>query len=330
MSFDTLSILSSIQLNDYTSVAAVTVIGYDYVLTFASEVEYIWKRPWSWVSMLFIVVRYAGFLTAMLNALFGSTFVPGPFITCTMVYLIEIWASFLFLGATELLVILRVYAMYNRSKTVLAILLAFYIVTIILDGVSIAVDSDLKTYMTMSILEVVDVKVCALTCKTCNAVSLLPNYTYISRLVLDTLLCFLAVTQYVRQLLQMHKAVKKWQSNRYMELLVQQSILYFIAINVTELIYHFGVLAGIGQNAQLILRFPYIFDFVLTPRFVLSVRQLCSTGIGAHIDTGFGVDSQRMSRNNNTIVFANGWELPEGDIEMAGVNVESRVEGARG
>jgi hypothetical protein len=194
---------------------------------------------------------------------------------------------------------------------------------------------------------VVDVKACALTCKTCNAVSLLPNYTYIARLVLDMLLCFLAVTQYVRQLLRMHKAVKKWQSNRYMELLVQQSILYFIAyvlfsltsgthsnssssINVTELIYHFAVLAGIGQNAQRILYFPYIFQFVLTPRLIISVRQLCSPGIGGHIDTGFGLDSQRVSRNNNTIVFANVGELPEGDIEMTGVNVQSRVEGARG
>ncbi|KIJ16569.1 hypothetical protein PAXINDRAFT_11019 [Paxillus involutus ATCC 200175] len=81
MSSDTLSILSSLQLNDYTSVAAMTVVVYDYVLTFASESIFGWvnyvltdttsndassqKRPWSWVSTLFIVVRYLGFLAAM-------------------------------------------------------------------------------------------------------------------------------------------------------------------------------------------------------------------------------------------------------------------------
>ncbi|KAF8838735.1 hypothetical protein BDN67DRAFT_61404 [Paxillus ammoniavirescens] len=75
------SLLAAIQLNDYQSVVIATVVGYDFILTFSDEIEYVWKRPWSWVSMLFIVVRYVGCLGAMLGAFVGSSFVQGPIIT---------------------------------------------------------------------------------------------------------------------------------------------------------------------------------------------------------------------------------------------------------
>jgi ABC-type enterochelin transport system permease subunit len=44
-----------------------------------------------------------------------------------------------------------------------------------------------------------------------------------------TLLCIFAVAKFVRQSLEMHKALKQWRSDRYMKLLVRESILYFIA-----------------------------------------------------------------------------------------------------
>ncbi|KIK97381.1 hypothetical protein PAXRUDRAFT_136390 [Paxillus rubicundulus Ve08.2h10] len=59
------SILAAIQLNDYQSVAIATAVGYDTILTFVNEIEYVWKRPWSRVSTLFVIVRYVGCLAAM-------------------------------------------------------------------------------------------------------------------------------------------------------------------------------------------------------------------------------------------------------------------------
>ncbi|KAF8545709.1 hypothetical protein OG21DRAFT_1492007 [Imleria badia] len=52
------SVLTS-QQNDCVTLAIFTVVGYDYVLTFLNEIEYIWSKPWTCVSTLFILVRIA-------------------------------------------------------------------------------------------------------------------------------------------------------------------------------------------------------------------------------------------------------------------------------
>ncbi|KAF8547053.1 hypothetical protein OG21DRAFT_1490564 [Imleria badia] len=74
------SMLTRLQQNDYVThrfilswaikftslpiaVAILTAVGYDYVLTFSNEIEYIWTKPWTWVSMLFILVHYVGLYT---------------------------------------------------------------------------------------------------------------------------------------------------------------------------------------------------------------------------------------------------------------------------
>ncbi|KAF8424394.1 hypothetical protein L210DRAFT_3653489 [Boletus edulis BED1] len=78
MSSDLKSVLESIVLNDYLSLAVVTAVGYDYILNFSREIEYVWRKPWTWVSTIFVVLRYIGLCWIMTVALTDSTFVPGP------------------------------------------------------------------------------------------------------------------------------------------------------------------------------------------------------------------------------------------------------------
>ncbi|KAF8122303.1 hypothetical protein EV363DRAFT_1456629 [Boletus edulis] len=59
------SILQFIILNDYLSIASVAVVVYDYTLTFSRELDYVWFRPWTWVSTMFVVVRYIGLYWTM-------------------------------------------------------------------------------------------------------------------------------------------------------------------------------------------------------------------------------------------------------------------------
>ncbi|KAF8547042.1 hypothetical protein OG21DRAFT_1517669 [Imleria badia] len=46
------SALTNLQQNNYLSLAMLIAAAYDYVLTFSDEIEYIWTKPWSWVSTL--------------------------------------------------------------------------------------------------------------------------------------------------------------------------------------------------------------------------------------------------------------------------------------
>ncbi|KAF8452756.1 hypothetical protein L210DRAFT_2055581 [Boletus edulis BED1] len=78
MASDVQSLLSQLQLNNYTSLVIVVAISYDYCLTFSREVTYIWQRPWTKVSTLFLLIRYVGCLFALALAFNQSGFIPGP------------------------------------------------------------------------------------------------------------------------------------------------------------------------------------------------------------------------------------------------------------
>jgi hypothetical protein len=78
MSSDLESTLELLRTNDYISFIIVTIVIYDYVLIFSKEVDYVWHRHWSWVSTMFVLVRYIGLSWAILGGLVGSTLVPGP------------------------------------------------------------------------------------------------------------------------------------------------------------------------------------------------------------------------------------------------------------
>ncbi|KIJ64961.1 hypothetical protein HYDPIDRAFT_28303 [Hydnomerulius pinastri MD-312] len=115
------SAFAALQLNNYFSVAMATAVTYDYILTFPREIEHK-MRPWAAISMLFLAVRYLSFPAAMIGAFYGSSFVSGPNS-----------GTVIFLSLTDLTMVMRVYAMYSKSRIVLAVILMVYIpVTIIL------------------------------------------------------------------------------------------------------------------------------------------------------------------------------------------------------
>jgi len=69
-------------MNDCVSFMIITAVIYDYVLTFSREIDYVWHRPWTWVSTIFVLVRYLGLSWVILGGLYGSTFMPGPVKMC--------------------------------------------------------------------------------------------------------------------------------------------------------------------------------------------------------------------------------------------------------
>jgi hypothetical protein len=140
--------------------------------------------------------------------------------------------------ALLVVVILRVYAMYDQSRIVLGILLAtnipVVIVGIVVAGVvykpqidvsGMQVDLSLKSHLLTFFSVLFGVKSCTFSFK---APSTPFTYTCIPTIVLSVLFCGLPIAQFVRQTLQMHRAIKQWRSNRYLELLVQESVMYFV------------------------------------------------------------------------------------------------------
>ncbi|KAN0092678.1 hypothetical protein V8E55_003462 [Tylopilus felleus] len=250
-----LSALVSLQQNDYATVAVLTAVAYDYVLTFPYEIKYIWSKPWSWVSTLFIFVRYLGVLNLITCSLLGSSFLPGPAKVCEIVYIIDAWVFNLFLGAADCMMMLRVWAMYNRSKPLLRILLTLFFLEIIFSVIGTAINSNPKN-VSAPIVKIMDDSFCLVI-----STPVWTNEATIFQITHGAAMCLLAIIRFVRQSLQMYRATKQWQPNRYMSLLVTQGIFYFFAIflySLMNMLSDFGKFPTGGWQMILLIILNYI------------------------------------------------------------------------
>lgn len=99
--------------------AAISMLVLDHLLTLSLEIEYVWKRQKSFPLWLFVAIRYYALAALSIVAM-------GFFAPAISGNVCQHWAQFLPLGITmplsigpSCLLILRVYAMYGRSKYIL-------------------------------------------------------------------------------------------------------------------------------------------------------------------------------------------------------------------
>ena len=167
-------------------------------------------------------------------------------------------------------------------------------------------------------------------------------------------MCILAIIQFMKQSLQMYRVMKQWHSNQYMSLLVTQGLIYFFAyvhhslmslyplfraelmvtfsyrnflFDIINVLVNFGLLPTGGWQFLLLLLVQYVPMFTLTPRFILSIRELYARDVysrrrGFGIDTGFGLESSGGSTAIMTeLVFAD-FEQKDGLVVVGRISTE--------
>jgi hypothetical protein len=231
--------------------------------------------------------------------------VPGPVKMCTAIFMIGTWDQAIFLAAADLVMILRVYAMWNRSKRIIFFLLCIYVPQIIIDLVFAGVYYNPNTRLSVTVIPVANLTVC--NASLTDSPPLVNLYDGMPRLVLSIMLFILVVIQTLRQSIQMYKATKDWQPNRFILQLTGDGILYFL-VNILFA----AALAGLQNDVSInntSLLFLTLLSYVticpIMPRFIISLRELHDRGLHVRrrgIDTGFGVPSQ--SGAPSMIVFA--------------------------
>ncbi|KAF8414595.1 hypothetical protein L210DRAFT_3591477 [Boletus edulis BED1] len=284
----------------------------------------------------------------MISALNGSSFVPGPVETCKdivyhnikmkrgyfkgkVVYFTWTWSFVVFLSAADLVIILRVYAMWNRSRTILYGLLIIYVLQFITTVIFYGIYDNPNTHLSITVMRIVDFSVCFGSFVDFPLVAIM--IILVPRCVLAVTLLILAVFQTVKQSFQMYRATKQWQPNRYMHQLAGDGILYFFASIVVDIVGAFGGVpanAGNSLDASLSILF-----YTLIPRFIISIRELYDrdTRGRLHVDTGFGVVSRSNADPDTTMsamVFVDGNHGPgmEGGADNLGdLEMDRRVTG---
>ncbi|KZP00846.1 hypothetical protein CALVIDRAFT_215400 [Calocera viscosa TUFC12733] len=126
--------LEDVQISRYLSLASYVALVYDFFLTLPTEVSLIWNGRWSIVKILFFIIRYTVpiVITANLVQLTGySNFVSGPLSTefCQRVILVLIYWQLVALAMVDVIVCLRIHAIWQRRRDVFAVLATLWIVT---------------------------------------------------------------------------------------------------------------------------------------------------------------------------------------------------------
>ncbi|KAK0214763.1 hypothetical protein IW262DRAFT_1402659 [Armillaria fumosa] len=115
-------------------VSALTLVVYDIIVSFGQEVELVWRSQWSSPKMLYFLARYYAVVYLSITTWVNISeepsdklFVPVDFFPCIhMAHLTSrchLYYYWLFLAGPstylfilDLILLLRVYALYNQSK----------------------------------------------------------------------------------------------------------------------------------------------------------------------------------------------------------------------
>ena len=168
--------------------------------------------------------------------------------------------------------ILRVWAMYNRSRLLLRallILLSLEVIFFILNA-RVGVNPENGTFMPIKVyytnrlsttatldrtvvtVQILDFSICTV------PYSLWPAWVYVAFILQIThgvTTCILVTIEFVRQSLQMYQVTKQWQLNRYMSLLVKQAVLYFF-VYVHLLIRPLRLVFSVTAEQNVLSHFP--------------------------------------------------------------------------
>ncbi|KZV91423.1 hypothetical protein EXIGLDRAFT_837149 [Exidia glandulosa HHB12029] len=106
------------------NVASTCLFMYDHAVTFLDEVELIWPAAWGPGKILFLLARYLTW-PELISGLIHQFFdVSGE--TCHNIFGYNSVSIVWGIGAAELILILRTWAIWNREKTLLIVLLVFF------------------------------------------------------------------------------------------------------------------------------------------------------------------------------------------------------------
>lgn len=113
------------RVHEYLVIAALTFLIYDHILTFDTEKTYFWRRPLTQSAIWFFLNRYLAFFGHIIAVTLeiSDFHSEKPFLNCFFFNLFRELLVFLNVLLVSLLLVIRTYALYNRSRRMLVFLL---------------------------------------------------------------------------------------------------------------------------------------------------------------------------------------------------------------
>ncbi|KAG6375237.1 hypothetical protein JVT61DRAFT_3451 [Boletus reticuloceps] len=263
--------IAAIQLANWCDAAAVALVCYDSILMFQREVEYVWRRRWSFMSTFYVIVRYLGIALALNFWAFNANISMAPSVSVAVDRFAN-FGAFVDEVVGNMIMAMRVYAMYLGSKIILVILVVMILTRIGLGLAVVVVILGPQSGISATEHIVSGIYVCGIYINTTT--SSLAFAWDILTIVIDSLFFFLAVGRFIKHALDMRRMLHEWKVSDLMGVLVRDSIVYFfLNLLVTILLMisvwgpgnssYFGIVTAYTQNEA----------SVLIPRLVISFRE---------------------------------------------------------
>jgi len=116
------SSLTDVRQQNSAHVAAIALLVYDLCLTFSQEVEHIWSEAWTIAKCLYIIARYYApihlAITFAVDTRLGLTVA-----FCKQYFLFWGIGPILYTTLLNIIFVMRIHAIYNRSVRILALLI---------------------------------------------------------------------------------------------------------------------------------------------------------------------------------------------------------------
>ncbi|KAF5311114.1 hypothetical protein D9619_007984 [Psilocybe cf. subviscida] len=130
---DTEAILTAIRgvtAVKYADGAAVAMFVYDYILTLEMEIELVWKSKWNWIKYVYLFQRYLPFVDTVFLSVFIKSGNKGAS-ECWHLYFADSFVMIIGMCASEIILTVRVWALWNRDKRMTVLLPVCYAVCIV-------------------------------------------------------------------------------------------------------------------------------------------------------------------------------------------------------
>ncbi|TDL18904.1 hypothetical protein BD410DRAFT_830633 [Rickenella mellea] len=107
--------LQHLRVVNYVNVTTVVLVAYDYFLTFGDEVRLIWGTKWGFGKICYFLARYTVCIDVPLNILLYLVPNLNPAF-CAPINKVASWICYIGILASEIILMMRVYAMYGGSR----------------------------------------------------------------------------------------------------------------------------------------------------------------------------------------------------------------------
>jgi len=253
-----------LQWTKFTTTGA-TIILFDHIITIDQEVKLIWHTRWSLGKLLFVIARYYNLFAVAFQI--GVMFFPGPTEQLCVTWIRWQWCTGLFVSLlAEVILQLRIYAMYGRSKKIMILLVTSFFLSCV--GSIIILTEELLGD------QVVSTPLPGLPFLQCLTEAL-PSFWWtfwLPTLAFELLLFGLALYKGFESI-RAQSSMGGWSLGKNtLDILVQDSIFYFLVVFSTYLAnFLFWTIGGV-KLISVILGFTVAMPSVMAQRLLLNIR----------------------------------------------------------